>query len=327
MAGEAVQTTEQSRSAAEAAAQPEGPTAFHYLLSPETVFDRVGSVVLVLLVSLVAWLVVVTLTRRAENALRRGMAEVDEPQRRRYQRALTGLSLLANVLKWVIILGAVLGALVALGLGAKLLPVLAGAGVVGLAVGFGAQALIRDLISGLIVLLEGQYGVGDFVQTGAVTGQVVSVGLRVTVLRDLAGRTHFVPNGSITVVAVHDTPWTKQVVDVLLADPTQAEEAAKVLTNVAQVLAENYAQVFHVIGPVRVKRAGTSASLRLSVATFVEHDWVAKEELVTRLNAELNRAGLQLPEGRPPRVYPNLALWPWTPTAQEQDEGFSNDTQ
>jgi small conductance mechanosensitive channel len=285
-----------------------------HLLTPQTFFERVASTVLVIILSLIAWLIVIALTKRAENVIRRRMQECDAYQHKRYQRALTGVSLLANILKWAITLSAFLAALICLGLGPKLIPVLAGAGVVGLAIGFGAQFLVRDLIAGLIVLIEGQYGVGDFVQIGGVSGQVMSVGLRVTVVRDLTGRVHFLPNGSIAVVAVYDDPWTEYLVDVLLESAEQAERAVGLLTESARLLAEEHPQVFRIRGVAQTFRVGTCASVRLPVATFAEHDWLAKEELVARLNAILAREGVKLVEGRPLRVYPDLTRLPLPPS-------------
>lgn len=311
MAEPAGAPVEQVEQAAQAAPQVEGTKAFvQYLFSPETMLDRLGSVVLVAILSLLAWLAVVALTRRMQRSFRAAMADADEIQRKRIQRALTGLSLVTNVLKWTIIIGGVLAGLIALGLGPKLLPVLAGAGVLGLAIGFGAQTLVRDLIAGLFVLLEGQYGVGDFVQIGSVFGQVVSVGLRVTIVQDVHGRKHFLPNGSIGVVAVYDDPWTEYVMDVLIVDQGEAQRAVEAIASTTAALAEEYEGYFVVRGSPRILPTGDLTCVRLPVATFADQDWIAKEELVTRAKRSLERAGVKLVPERPPRVYADLARAP-----------------
>ncbi len=315
MAGQAEQVVEKAKQAAETLSPgAEETKAFiQYLFSPETLLDRLGSVVLVIILSLLAWLAVITIARRIQRGLRAAMEEADDIQRRRYQRALTGLSLITNIFKWTIIIGGVLAGLIALGLGPKLLPVLAGAGVLGLAIGFGAQTLVRDLIAGLFVLLEGQYGVGDFVQISGVFGQVVAVGLRVTVIQDINGRRHFFPNGSIGIVAVYDDPWTEWVVDVLVEDPGHAEEALRALQDVARVLAGQYPQAFTICGEPETVEVQGSVSVRLPVATFADQDWVAKEELLARLNSALEKAGVKLVPNRPPRIYADIARTPFAP--------------
>src|SRR6185295_15098519 len=91
---------------------------------------------------------------------------------------------------------------------------LTGAGIVGLAVGFGAQSLVKDVISGFFILLEDQYGIGDSVKIGDFTGVVERMTLRATVLRNLEGQVHVVPNGNIPHVTVMTKGWARAVLDV-----------------------------------------------------------------------------------------------------------------
>ncbi len=120
-----------------------------------------------------------------------------------------------SVLKGAVLL---LGGLLLLSnLGLNVTALLAGAGVAGLALSFAAQNLLRDFINGFFILLEDQYGVGDIVQIGGVGGQVERFTLRLTVLRDLEGRVHFIPNSEVRQVTVLTQEWSRAVVDVGVA--------------------------------------------------------------------------------------------------------------
>jgi small-conductance mechanosensitive channel len=112
-------------------------------------------------------------------------------------------------------------------------PLIAGAGVVGVALGFGAQALVRDFLSGFFILSEDQFGVGEVVEITApgkqVTGKVESMSLRITTVRSFDGTQHIVPNGNIQVVGNRSRGWARAIVDVQLAWRQDLEEARRVL--------------------------------------------------------------------------------------------------
>jgi small conductance mechanosensitive channel len=178
------------------------------------VADSLAKPLRIVLIVVVAWLAVTILSRvirrmaahvRDEGtltALRRGIGIPDAGARvrlRRAQRAETISAVLRNVAAvviWTIAVIAVLGVL-----GVDLAPLIAGAGIAGIALGFGAQAIVRDYLAGLYVVLEDQYGVGDVVDVGPATGTVEWVSLRVTRLRDAEGVAWHVPNGEIKRVA------------------------------------------------------------------------------------------------------------------------------
>src|SRR5262245_34010222 len=130
------------------------------------------------------------------------------------QRAETLRDLIRSVIKAVVIV------LVLLQIGAeldfKLGPLLASAGIAGLAVGFGAQSLVKDVISGFFIVFEDQYGVGDVVKIGDFTGAVEYMTLRATVLRNLEGQVYVVPNGNIQHVTVMTKEWARAVLDVVV---------------------------------------------------------------------------------------------------------------
>jgi small conductance mechanosensitive channel len=135
---------------------------------------------------------------------------------------------LTHILRWVanvvIIVVALLMLLSAFNI--NITPLLAGAGVAGLAVSLGAQTLIQDLIGGFLILVENQYTVGDVIQVGDVSGEVERFTLRATCLRDTNGRLHIVPNGEVRVVSNLTKEWSRALVDVGVA---YEEDLARVL--------------------------------------------------------------------------------------------------
>ena len=118
--------------------------------------------------------------------------------------------------------------------GVDLAPILASAGIIGVAVGFGAQNLVKDFLSGMFMLLEDQYGVGDIVDVGQASGTVETVGLRITTLRDVNGTLWYVRNGEILRVGNKSQGFAVAVVDVPVAHGTDVAEASKVAARVAQ---------------------------------------------------------------------------------------------
>jgi small conductance mechanosensitive channel len=204
--------------------------------------DRPLRIALILLVAfLVNTLVHRALGRFVDRLTREREAEVEASDRfvdrqwrevlrernaRAQQRAVTMAAVLRNVAS-VIIYG--LAALLCLGeLDIDLGPLIAGAGIAGIAIGFGAQSLVRDFLSGVFIVLEDQYGVGDNVSLGEAAGAVEKVTLRTTWLRDLDGTLWVVPNGEIRRVANHSQRWARAVLDVRFTPDTDIDRALEV---------------------------------------------------------------------------------------------------
>ena len=137
---------------------------------------------------------------------------------RRRQRASTIGSVLRSVASFTVF--AVAGSTVLAEVGVNLGPVVASAGIIGVALGFGAQNLVKDVISGMFMILEDQYGVGDVIDAGAATGTVESVGLRTTRLRDADGTVWYVRNGEILRVGNKSQGWSRAVIDVPVVSGT-----------------------------------------------------------------------------------------------------------
>ncbi len=147
------------------------------------------------------------------------------------QRTKTMGSVLTNFITWAISIVAVIQVLGELGVAVGGL--IAGAGIIGAAIGFGAQSLVRDLITGLFIVLEDQYGVGDIVDLGEVKGNVEAVGLRVTQVKDFEGTLWYVRNGEIARVGNKSQGWSRVVLDLALEIDADRAKATKALLDSA----------------------------------------------------------------------------------------------
>jgi small conductance mechanosensitive channel len=177
----------------------------------------------------------------------------------------------------------------------NLAPLIAGAGIAGVALGFGAQSLVRDVLAGLFILLEDQYGIGDIVDLGEASGVVQAIGLRVTTLRDLQGVLWFVPNGEIRRVGNRSHSPAVVVVDIPIGFAPVAE-AAEAVRRGAQRLAEDPELAEDVLEPPEVLGIDSitveGAVLRTIVKVSADAQWHIGRELRRRQTEALEEAGL-----------------------------------
>lgn len=157
-------------------------------------------------------------------------------QERRRQRALTMGSLLRSIATFVVGIVALLMVMAELGL--PLAPLLTSAGIGGVAIGFGAQSLVKDFLSGIFMIIEDQYGVGDLIDTGEATGTVEEVTLRVTRLRDPSGVVWFIRNGEIIRIGNKSQGWAMATIDIPVA---YDEDPARVIPMLKEIAATVYA--------------------------------------------------------------------------------------
>ncbi len=191
-------------------------------------------------------------------------------------------------------------------LGFNVTALLAGAGVVGLAISFAAQNLIRDFINGFFILLEDQYGVGDIVLLNGVGGQVERFNLRLTVLRDLEGRVHFIPNSEVRQVTVLTQEWSRAVVDVGVAYKEDLDRVLAVFRDEVERFygdpewRERFTDAPEVLG---VQDLGQSAVLiRVLFNTKPAQQWAVAREFRRRIKNRLDREGIEIP-------YPHQKLY------------------
>lgn len=205
------------------------------------------------------------------------------------QRSRTVGDALAGLLHAVLWAMAVL--LVLDQLGVSLAPLLAGAGIAGVAVGFGAQALVRDFLSGLFILIEDQYGVGDVVEIGGHSGTVEDLNLRVTRMRGVDGTVWFVPNGELRTVGNSSMEWSRAVVDVPVPPDTDLARASELIAEEARAMAAADAWADAILEPPEVwgiqTMATDSITIRAVVKTAPRQQHVVARELRGRISRRL----------------------------------------
>jgi moderate conductance mechanosensitive channel len=181
-------------------------------------------------------------------------------------------------------------------LGINLAPLLASAGVAGVAIGFGAQTIVKDFISGIFMLLEDQYGVGDFIDTGQASGLVESVGLRTTRVRDISGVVWHVRNGTIERIGNKSQGWARAVVDVPLGYDQDLARARKIMTDAAAAMWEEPMWRNVILEAPEVWGVQALWSnlqvLRLVAKTTSLSQWEATRELRGRVTAALTGQGV-----------------------------------
>lgn len=258
------------------------------------------------------WLIVRAIKFGTEAAINRAHAQRQHPDSRaqrilaratgadseRYeQRISTVGSLLRNLTS--IAVGSVLVLTVMTVLGIPLAPLLASAGVGGIALAFGAQSLVKDFLSGIFMIMEDQYGVGDLIDTGDARGTVEDVGLRVTRLRDSTGTVWYVRNGEILRIGNQSQGWSTAVIDVPVAYDEDAGRVIGILEEVAAELERDaaYADVLlerpDVAGVNAV--SATTMTIRMTAKTAPNQHWGIQRTLLERSLAALGKAGVRSP--------------------------------
>jgi small conductance mechanosensitive channel len=178
-------------------------------------------------------------------------------------------------------------------------PVLAGAGILGLAISFGAQSLVKDIISGFFILSENQFAVGDVIEAAGKSGVVEKMTLRVVVLRDLEGRMHIVPNGEIKVVSNMTRGWSRAVVDVGVSYEEDVDRALAVVRDEAAQFSTDKAWNSQLDGAVEVpgvEALGDSAvKIRILIRTQPGSQWNAAREFRRRILKRLEHEGIEIP--------------------------------
>lgn len=233
-----------------------------------------------------------SIVRRTVFIRMRGKDEEDTQQ-----RADTLSGVLVNT--GTIILGVVALFMILDEAGVDIAPALLGLGVVGLAVGFGAQSLIKDLIAGIFILLENQYCVGDWVQIAGVNGMVEEINLRRTILRDLDGTVHSIPNGEVTVASNYTKEWGRVNMVVSVGYGEDLDYAIEVINRVGKEMAkETYWKDIMLSTPqvLRVDALGDSGiDIRIMSDTKQMRQWEIMGELRKRIKRVFDEEGIEIP--------------------------------
>ncbi|MFP5072231.1 mechanosensitive ion channel family protein [Pseudonocardia nantongensis] len=285
--------------------------------SADTIVDKTVSITMIVVVAvLFRWLAHRAIARMVDGAtngrfsalvgrarrLRRpdgvGAGTGSPPgAQRRMQRARTIGSVLRSVVSAVVLLVAVM--MVMSELGYPLGPLLAGAGVLGLAIGFGAQNLVRDFLSGMFMLLEDQYGVGDIVDLGEAIGEVETVGLRITTIRDLQGTVWYVRNGEILRVGNMSQGHAVAVVDLPIAHNADVEDATRLAGRTAlersgqDDIAADVLDPPEVLGVDKIRPEGMT--LRLTARVSPGRQWAVQRALNGAITDAFDDHGIPRP--------------------------------
>jgi small conductance mechanosensitive channel len=253
-----------------------------------------------LILGFVALKVATLLASKMTSLLQRGKTDVE------FQKRADTLS---GVVRWVLQTGIIVVTLIMLlgKVGVEIGPIIAAAGIVGLAVGFGAQNLVQDVISGFFILLEDQVRVGDVVQLDGRGGLVERITLRMVVLRDLAGNVHYVRNGKIDVVTNMTKDYSRYVFNVGVAYREDVDQVISILKHVDEGLRADPEYKDDIIQPIEVMgldEFGDSALIiKARTTTKPIKQWRVGREFNRRLKLAFDKEGIEIP-------FPHLTLYP-----------------
>jgi len=256
----------------------------------------------IIIILLLAWLLM-GLSRKLIRLFRNYMsarAETVEETKR--------IETLARVFRYTatVVISLVAGMLALSEMGFSIAPILGAAGVVGIAVGFGAQSLIKDYFNGFFLLLENQIRQGDVVEVCGKGGLVEDVTLRYVRLRDYEGTVHYIPNGLITTVSSRSRGFAHAVIDVGIAYRENVEEAFEVMRKVAGEMRASETFASKILGEFEIAGvdswADSAVILRCRFKTVALEQWGVRREFLRRLKEAFDAAGIEIP-------YPHLTIY------------------
>jgi small-conductance mechanosensitive channel len=268
------------------------------------VWAQIWQSALIVVVGVVVWLVARWLLHRWSARLQRSLTAtgelVDRTRAKRINTIGRTLSALVFIIDTAVVVVTILGVW-----GVPLGPLIASLSVVGLAIGIGAQDLVKDLIAGMFVLVEDQYAVGDVVELAGVSGTVEEIRLRTTVLRDLDGSIHHVPNGEVRVATNLTYEYSRVVVDLSVAYEESVGRALDVIGEVAEGLAADPEWSSAVVDEPKVLGVDalddSGVVIRVLFTTDPDMRWNVKREFLRRAKNGLDEAGIEIP-------YPHVTI-------------------
>jgi len=252
----------------------------------------------IVVIAVAAYLLNIILTRIIARAIRISMvADETMSKEGKKRREDTLLHISNGAVRISLLIIAVLMILQESGL--KIGPILAGAGIVGLAVGFGAQYLIRDIITGLFIILENQYRIGDVVKIDEASGTVESITLRLTSLRDMNGTVHHIPHGEIKRVSNMSKSFARVNLDIGVAYKTDIDHLIEVINRTGKELAEDPDFSEYILTPPKFLRVNEFADSAIMVKIMGDtkslRQWEVTGELRKRLKIAFDKEGIEIP--------------------------------
>ncbi len=263
-----------------------------FFSKPETITHLVNVVIILL-----AMFVVNVILKVASKKTIKKVDKWDEDESSREKRAITLISVLRHTIStfvWGI------GALMIFReIGLNIAPLLTGAGILGLAIGFGAQSIVKDFFTGFFILLENQFRVGDVVTICGITGTVQEINLRITKLRDASGVFHFVPNGEIRSVSNMSFLWSKAVVKVGVAYGSDVTEVTNILNSIADDLMKDKKYKDFILEKPSVLGINSfddsSLSFKMIIKTKSNEQWGIARATRIKIKEAFDKAGIEIP--------------------------------
>ncbi|MCJ7667660.1 MAG: mechanosensitive ion channel [Anaerolineae bacterium] len=251
-------------------------------------------ILIIILASLLGYYLLRVISRQLERLV--GVEEY-ATLKEREQRVKTLTTILRGA--GLVLIAAIAAVMVLSELGINVAPLIAGAGIAGLAIGFGAQALVEDIISGFFILLENQFTIGDVISVGGISGGVEKMTLRATFLRDLEGTLHIIPNGEIRILSNKTRGWARAVVNLGIAYKEDVGRVLAVLERIGQEMwqDEGYRPLLLEEPAVSgVEELGDSAmTLRIMIKTQAGKQWEISRELRKRIKETFEEENIEMP--------------------------------
>jgi small-conductance mechanosensitive channel len=258
--------------------------------------DHGISILIIVVVGAVLWF---ALNKLLPPVVRRAVARTKDKdsEEAMEKRTNTLLSIFKGIVRVFIVIVVIMMILPELGV--DIVPLVAGLGIAGFALGFGAQYLIRDLIAGIFIVLENQYRVGDVVRVADIGGLVEEITLRKTVLRDLDGIVHHVPNGEIKTASNFTRRFARVNLNISVAYDTDLDHAISVINRIGQELAKDEKWREKIISPPKVERVDNLGDSGIDIKILGDvkpiQQWAVMGELRLRLKKTFDAEGIEIP--------------------------------
>ena len=238
------------------------------------------------------------------RAVRKTIKEVDQEGKEKKENTLIGLfNGVLNVIVWLVAIIMILAEL-----GVSIAPILAGAGILGIALGFGAQSMVKDFLAGLFIIIENQYRVGDVIALEDITGKVEKITLRKTILRDLDGKVHHIPNGSFARISNLTGDYSRAHMDISVAYKEDLDKVITLINKVGKEMTEVSPWKQDIVEPIQVLGTGpnnfgdSGIEIKVLGKTKPMKQWNVLREFRRRLKIAFDKEGVEIP-------FPQMSVW------------------
>ncbi len=276
----------------------------HYMnvLTDEKLWNDLGiatiKIITIILLSMVIVRVAKLAIKKFFHIRTNGPIALQPSSERRYR---TILRLLQSVISYVVYFSAIVAVLSVMNI--RVAGLLAGAGIVGLAVGFGAQSLVKDVITGFFIIFEDQFGVGDYIKITSTEGTVLEIGLRTTKIKGASGEINIIPNGSITEVVNYSINNSIAIIDVSIAYSSDIAKAEKLIESYLKALPAAHEEIVTEPTLLGVQNVvGAEVTLRISVETLPMKHFPISRMIRRDVKDIFDRNGIEIP-------YPKMMVY------------------